>query len=396
MLYALCQVIMRKSILLLTNAYPDFPSSYRGIFIKRIALQLQREGWKVSVVTPKIFRESEYFEEEKGVRVFRFPFFAADRLLIEYSKIPYLRMILYYITGTFLTLYVVLRHQCRLIHAHWAIPTGPIGAVMGMLLRRPLFVTLHGSDIRVATQSPFLRALFLWVCKKARHLTCVSEEIRRGLEKMGIDSSKIAVFPMGVDDTFFDIGMKRGGRKGNGSFTVLSNRNLQSIYNVSHLIRAIPSVLRVVPNVRFLIAGDGLERERLKKEVDRLGIAASVAFLGKIPHEDMPSLLAETDVYVSTSLSDGTSVSLLEAMASGAFPVVTDIAANKEWITDGMNGFLVPIEDETSLAQKIVQSLRNEKLMERARQGNWEAVREKAYLEHHMEHLRTIYGPYFR
>jgi glycosyltransferase involved in cell wall biosynthesis len=83
-------------------------------------------------------------------------------------------------------------------------------------------------------------------------------------------------------------------------------------------------------------------------------------------------------------------------MASGAFPVVTDIAANKEWITDGMNGFLVPIEDETSLAQKIVQSLRNEKLMERARQGNWEAVREKAYLEHHMEHLRTIYGPYFR
>ena len=77
-------------------------SSYRGIFIKRTALQLQSEGWKVSVVTPKIFRESEYFEEEKGVRIFRFPFFAGDRLLIEYSKIPYLRMILYYITGTFL------------------------------------------------------------------------------------------------------------------------------------------------------------------------------------------------------------------------------------------------------------------------------------------------------
>ena len=116
MRYALCQNVMSKSILLLTNAYPDFPSSYRGIFIKRTALQLQSEGWKVSVVTPKIFRESEYFEEEKGVRIFRFPFFAGDRLLIEYSKIPYLRMILYYITGTFLTLYVVLRYQCRLAH----------------------------------------------------------------------------------------------------------------------------------------------------------------------------------------------------------------------------------------------------------------------------------------
>ena len=389
-------MLMKKSILLLTNAYPDSPSSYRGIFIKRIALQLEHEGWKVSVVTPKIFRESEYFKEEKGVRVFRFPFFAGDRLLIEYSKIPYLRMILYYITGTFLTLYVVLRYQCQLVHAHWAIPTGPIGAVIGMLLRKPLFVTLHGSDVRMATQSSFLKAVFLWVCRKARHLTCVSEDMKSELENMGIDSSKVAVFPMGVDDIFFDIGMNRGGRKENQSLTVLSNRNLQPIYNVSHLIRAIPGVLGAVPNAKFLIAGDGPERERLRKEVDQLGVAASVEFLGKIPHEDMASLLEKTDVYVSTSLSDGTSVSLLEAMASGAFPVVTDIAANKEWIADGINGFLVPIEDETSLAHKIVQSLRDEELTEQARHTNWEVVREKAYLKRHMEHLRAIYGPYFK
>ena len=387
---------MKKSILLLTNAYPDFPSSYRGIFIERIALQLQSEGWKVSVVTPKIFRESEYFKEEKGVRIFRFPFFAGDRLLIEYSTIPYLRMILYYVTGTLLTFYVILKYRCQLIHAHWAIPTGPIGALLGMLLGRPLFVTLHGSDLRMATQSSFLKGIFLWVCGKARHLTCVSEEMRSELENMGINLSKVAVFPMGVDDIFFDIGMKRGGRKEDQTLTVLSNRNLQSIYNVSHLIRAIPGVLRAVPNVKFLIAGDGLEREKLREEVNRLGVAASVEFLGKIPHEDMPSLLEKADVYVSTSLSDGTSVSLLEAMASGAFPVVTDIAANEAWITDGMNGFLVPIDDETSLAHKIIQSLRNEGLTEEARRKNWKVVREKAYLKHHMDHLREIYEPYVR
>ena len=214
MRYALCQDVMSKSILLLTNAYPDFPSSYHGIFIKRIALQLQSEGWKVSVVTPKIFRESEYFKEEKGVRVFRFPFFAGDRLLIEYSKIPYLRMILYYITGTF----PLLSMWCSDINADLSMPTGlsptgPIGGVIGMLLRKPLFVTLHGSDLRMAMQSSFLKAIFLWVCRKARHLTCVSEEMRNELENMGIDSSKIAVFPMGVDDIFFDIGEKRSGER---------------------------------------------------------------------------------------------------------------------------------------------------------------------------------------
>lgn len=371
---------MKKSILLLTNAYPDFPSSYRGVFIKRIASQLAHEGWKVSVVTPKIFGESEYFnEEEKNVRVFRFPFFAGDRLLIEYTKIPYLRMILYYITGTFLTFYVVLRHQCRLIQVHWAIPTGPIGALIAALLRKPFFVTLHGSDVRMATQSSLLSTIFLWVCRKAQHVTCVSEEMRKGLEVMGVDPGKVAVFPMGVDDAFFDIGMKRDGRVESQPITVLSNRNLRPIYNVSHLIRAIPAVLRVLPNAKFVIAGEGLESEKLRMEVDRLGIAASVEFLGKIPHEDMPNLLRKTDIYVSTSLFDGTSVSLLEAMASGAFPIVTDIPSNREWISDGENGFLVPVDQEEYLAEKIVEAIRNEALIERSKERNVRLIKEKAF-----------------
>jgi len=77
-----------------------------------------------------------------------------------------------------------------------------------------------------------------------------------------------------------------------------------------------------------------------------------------------------------------------------AFSGDTGTAANKEGITDGMNGFLVPIDDVASLAHKVIQSLRNEGLAEQARQKNWKRVRERAYLKHHMEHLHAIYGPY--
>ncbi len=250
-------------------------------------------------------------------------------------------MILYYTTGFFLTIYAVLKNRCNLIHIHWAIPTGLIGVWVGTLLRKPLVVTIHGSDLRMALErSRFVRRLFIYVCKKADHLNCVSEVQKKELERLGVPSEKISTIPMGIDAAFLDTGKNRGVESRNRPITILSNRNLLPIYNVSLLIRAIPIVLKEEPETKFLIAGDGTERKALEREVESLNINSSVKFLGRVPHEEMPNLLSQADIYVSTSLHDGTSVSLLEAMGSGAFPVVTDIPANREWITNGENGFL--------------------------------------------------------
>ena len=381
----------------MTNAYPDFPSSYRGIFIKKIALQLQSEGWGVSVVTPKIFGESRYFEEEQGVRIFRFPFFAGDRLLIEYSKIPYLRMILYYVTGTLLTFYVTLKYRCHLIHSHWAIPTGLIGVLARALLGKPLIVTVHGSDLRMAvTQEGFLKRIFTYVCRRADRLICVSEGMRQNLESMKIDMTKMTVLPMGVDDSFFKMDLKERRNPKKRNPVILSNRNLQPIYNVSQLIKAIPMVLEEDSSVKFWIAGEGREKQDLRNKVEELGVSSSVQFLGRIPHEKMPDLLGDTDIYVSTSTTDGASVSLLEAMASGAFPVVTDIPANREWITDGKNGFLVPTGNEVFLANKIIEALRRPELRATALERNRIFVEEKGALRDHVRQLSNLYAICFR
>ena len=65
-------------------------------------------------------------------------------------------------------------------------------------------------------------------------------------------------------------------------------------------------------------------------------------------------------------------------MASGAFPVLTDIPANREWIFDGENGLLVPIDQEKLLAEKIVQAIRNQDLRERSMDRNFCLIKEKA------------------
>jgi glycosyltransferase involved in cell wall biosynthesis len=384
---------MRKnSLLFLTNAYPDFDSSYRGIFVKKMASFLQKDGYEISVVTPKIYKGSRYIEERNGIKIYRFPFFSGNRLLIEYNKIPYLRMILYYITGFLFTLYALIRHQCQLIHVHWAIPTGLIGALVADLLRKPLVVTIHGSDFRMAMdKSSFLKRIFLHVCKRATHLNCVSWVMKKEIERLGIERGKISTFPMGVDEAFFEARRNRRRDLNGQPLTILSNRNLLAIYNVSLLLRAIPMILKEEPKVRFVIAGDGPERENLEKKVNELNIGSAVQFLGRIPHEEMPNLLSEADIYVSTSLYDGTSISLLEAMACGAFPIVTEIPSNREWIVDNQNGFLVPIDDEGILARKIIEAIRRPERMIEVSDKNRKVVQESARWETIISKTGRIY-----
>jgi glycosyltransferase involved in cell wall biosynthesis len=210
--------------------------------------------------------------------------------------------------------------------------------LVGTLLKKPLIVTIHGSDLRMALESHgFLRKIFIYVCKNATHINCVSEVQRKEIEQLNIRNKKMSTIPMGVDEAFFEAGRSRGEKLNGRRHTILSNRNLLPIYNVSLLIRSIPIVLKEETNVRFLIAGEGAEKENLEKEVNQLGVTSFVQFLGRVPHGKMANLLAQADVYVSTSLYDGTSVSLLEAMGAGALPIVTDIPANREWITNGQN-----------------------------------------------------------
>ncbi len=358
-----------------------------------MADSLEHSGVRITVVTPKVYRKSHYVEKREGITVYRFPFLSGNRLLIEYEKIPYARMLIYYVTGCLFTLYAVLKQRCDLIHVHWAIPTGLIGVFCGVVLRKPLLVTVHGSDFRLATEkSRLLKRLFLWVCNKANHITCVSEGLTKGLRELGVPAEKLSTFPMGVEESFLDAGRNRGKKLNGQLHTVLSNRNLLPLYNVSLLIRAIPTVLKEEPNTRFFIAGDGPERETLEREAKNLNVSSFIEFLGRVPHEKMANLLAKADIYVSTSLYDGTSVSLLEAMGSGTFPIVTDIPANREWIKTGQNGFLAPPDEEKYLANRIIEAIRNEALLEKSRIENLSIIEEKALWPVSIKKVKRVYS----
>ena len=114
------------------------------------------------------------------------------------------------------------------------------------------------------------------------------------------------------------------------------------------------------------MAGDGILAEALRENAKEMGLAGIVEFTGELDQPDLAGLLRSADIYVSSSRSDSTSVSLLEAMACGAFPVVTSIPGNLEWITDGRNGLTFPPGDPAALATCLQKALADNELRSNA------------------------------
>jgi len=209
----------------------------------------------------------------------------------------------------------------------------------------------------------------------------------RKVEEMGICRGKIMSANFGVDESLLDL--QAQSRKGRP--VLVSTRKLGSVYNPATLIRAIAVVRKCHPDVLLRLAGDGPLRKPLESLVDELGLQTNVEFAGVLSGRDLTEALSAADLYLSTSLSDGTSVSLLEAMAVELFPIVSDIEGNREWITDGVNGFLVDPHAPDAMAEKIVLALRRVDWRRKVCQQNKDTIQRKALRKNQMDIMEQAY-----
>jgi glycosyltransferase involved in cell wall biosynthesis len=158
---------------------------------------------------------------------------------------------------------------------------------------------------------------------------------------------------------------------------------MRPIYQPQRIVRALIELARGGVDFEFTFAADGSETSTLTQMVRSAGLDEKFRFLLGYDNEDLPVMLADADIYVSASLWDGTSPALLEAMASGAFPVVSDITSNREWLTgSGDSLFFDPCRedallqclktaiDDVALRRDAVTLLRQRVMAEGDRQAN--------------------------
>lgn len=193
------------------------------------------------------------------------------------------------------------------------------------------------------------------------HLIVDSPASATTAESIGLPSDRISQIYWGTDiDTFTPEGpledIIRFGVPP-GSRAVVSLRAHEDLYRVGDLIEAWPEVVRRTPDAHLLVGNTGSQTADLESRAQELGIDTTVHFIGRIPETELAPLLRTADLYVSTSPVDGTSVTLLQAMACGCPVLVTDIPGNRHWISTGRTGYLYPPRDSKRLSAAIVTAL---------------------------------------
>jgi glycosyltransferase involved in cell wall biosynthesis len=247
-----------------------------------------------------------------------------------------------------------------LINAHFVPNYGLMGALSG---QRPLVVSTWGSDILISPQKSFLHKFRAkYILKKADLITTDAKILTQAILDLGIKRRKVIENPIGVERNLVfeheEKQLRSPYLREKKDLVILSNRRLEPVYDLSTLLKAVPVVIREAnKKVRFVIVGEGSLKNKLIKLTRDLKVEEYVEFKGELSRKDLMDCYENSDIYVSTSLSDSTSVSLLEAMAFELIPIVTDIPGNREWIEDKKNGFLFPISDHQALAKKIIYAI---------------------------------------
>ena len=242
----------------------------------------------------------------------------------------------------------------------WLSDGGVISALTGF---HPLLMTPFGSDVLINPYgSPEHRWKATLALRCADAITTDSVEVAHRITQLsGFPLARIVRFPWGIDLTRFGPDVPRTGFRARlgweGRCVLVATRTLEPLYGTRFLLDAMPAVLRARPEAALLLIGDGPERPALEAQASRLGISGSVHFQGRVPNADLHGWLAECDAYVTATLSDGTSRSMMEAMASGLPVAVTAVPAVREWVQEGVQGALARPRDAEDLSLAILRVL---------------------------------------
>ena len=249
-------------------------------------------------------------------------------------------------------------------------------------LSAPLLVSVWGNDFTLhAPSSPLMRRATRRTTCRATALHSDTERDLKLSENWGFDSEKPSIVLPGNGgvrtEIFYPLpeATKATGIK--ARLQVINPRGLRSYVRNDIFFRAIPLVLRTRPEVRFLCPAMEGEPEA-ERWVKDLQIEEYVQLMPKLSAKAMADSYHASQVMVSPSIHDGTPNSLLEAMATGCFPVLGSLDSLKEWIRDGENGLFADLHDPALLAEGIIRALKDDDLRISAAKINTKIIAERA------------------
>jgi len=258
---------------------------------------------------------------------------------------------------------------------------GPLNSVTKSLvgLSRPVIGLSWGYDLQQGHSQAVPLEAMAWL--SGLDGLVVDSPVTRDLAiALGLGPERVVLIPWGVDLELFtpDGPAVSAAAHGfaHGSQVVLSLRTHDTIYRTSDVIEAFARAALADPALMLVLGGDGPLTPAHRARVDELGLAPRVRFIGRVDESELPALLRGADLYVTASETDGTSVTLLQAMACGVPVIASRNPGNATWVREGETGQLFDVGDVKELAALMVSGRTNPDVIDTAlrlvrSEGDW-------------------------
>src|SRR5262245_29482747 len=360
------------NILMITTSYPRTPTDGSAPFIAAIAEGVAKLGHNVDVILPHhpLLKEKE--RNGVSLHTYRVPGDEKDPAWgyaqsleadVRLKKRVYPLALLAMHRAYGLALKVAKKNHPDLIHAHWVLPNGFIGARLSKTIDVPLVVSLHGSDMYLARKKKIFGSFARWVLKRANAVTACSPDLQE--QAIQLSNRDVTLTEYAVDVNLFSPGGER--RQG----TVLAVGRLVHKKGFVELLHAFSQIFKYYKTSTIEIVGDGPLFEPLRDKAAQLGITERVRLPGAAQHSDLPELYRHAEIVAVPSITDisgnrdGLPNVLLEALASGCAVIASDIPGIRNVIKDHQDGLLVRSGDIDSLSSAMVELFRDPELRER-------------------------------
>lgn len=363
-------------ILSIATTHPRFADDSEPSYVLGVNRELAGLGHKVTALVPHA-SGAALSEIVDGVRIERFRYFlpaSLQRLCYNGGILPNLQRswwarinLPFFVFAQALA--VARMATCKhydLVHCHWLITSGLMGALFAGLGDAPLVVTAHGSD--VFTENPLFLSLDRFVLRRCA--ACTVNSRRSGELVSRIEpAARIEPVPMGVYPSKYGKHLASAavrGDMGDGRPQLLFVGRFDANKGVSDLVAAMKTILKEMAGARLALVGYGPEEETIRRTISSRGLQAEVKLLGRVSRAEIPTYMASADLLVLPSIRvEGLGVVLLEALASGTAVVGTNVGGIPDIVRDGETGLLCRSQDPEDLAEKCLRILRDDDLRRR-------------------------------
>lgn len=258
-------------------------------------------------------------------------------------------------------------------------------------LGSPIIISCRGSQINIRPyldESKQYSELLKQSFEKSAAIHCVSQNIMEEAMQFGLNPAKVKIIRPAVDSFFFIPPIRH---PTNRQFVIITTGSLIWRKGYEYALMAFRNLTNRGVDAEFRIIGAGPERQRILYTSQDLGLENKVTLLGKLPPEIVREQLQASDVFFLSSLSEGISNAVLEAMSCGLPIVTTDCGGMREAVTDGVEGFVTPVRDPEAAAEALWKLAKDSEL--RYRMGN--AARDRILLDFELRDQISAFSKMF-